>query len=148
MIGTCDLLRTALHSSIPFMPGMDKSLMIKSGIQSTDRSRALSPFDAVFTSYPCDCSMVFKTRVICVSSSTTSIRLRSAISARVLRHNVHIHCWRIGKKAVHRRQVKVFAPTMHGGSSKNNLGDFVFANKIRDCGRDDGTFELGCFGPQ
>src|ERR1700722_1037308 len=78
MIGVAVLLRTRRHSSTPLMPGIIRSVTIRSGLHSSKRRRASSGSLAARTSYPWAERAVRSTRVIWASSSTT--RTRSAIS--------------------------------------------------------------------
>src|SRR5882672_6611550 len=148
MMGTCERSRTERHSSIPVIRGMDKSVTIRSGSQSAARSSALSPSLAVLTSYPCAVSVVFRTRVICVSSSTTRIRLLSAISAQFLRNNVDINRRRVGQKTVDRGQVQIFSPAMHGRPAKDDLCDLMLTHKFRNGLSHDVSCEMNCLGPK
>src|SRR5207302_2715426 len=131
---------------IPLMSGIERSVTIRSGIQSIDRFNAASPSAAVLTSYPCACSVVFKTRVICGSSSTTRILLRSAISARLLGDNVDVDRRRFRQKAVHGSEIQILLPAIDCGASKDHLRDFLFADKIRHCSCNDVSFELNELG--
>src|SRR5882757_8293058 len=78
MMGVADLLRTRRQSSTPLMPGIIRSVTIRSGLHSPNKRRASSGSLAARTSYPWAVSAVRNTRVIWASSSTT--RTRSAIS--------------------------------------------------------------------
>src|SRR5271155_3596907 len=78
MMGVAALLRTRRQRSTPLMPGIIRSVTIRSGLHSSKRRRASSGSLAARTSYPCAERAVRNTRVIWASSSTT--RTRSAIS--------------------------------------------------------------------
>src|SRR6266700_1890492 len=65
-----------------------------------------------------------------------------------LRDDVHIHGGRLAQEAMHRREIEIFPPVMHGSPPEDYLRDVLRAHKFSNRIRDAFPLQLNHFGSQ
>src|SRR5690349_623833 len=113
MIGIREFARTCRPNSSPSIFGMRRSVINRSGDQLFISCKASTPSPAVRVPYPKLDRVVFSTRVICGSSSTTRMfpfAPEVITSLHFLGDDVNVHRRRIPQEFVDRGKIQVPSP--------------------------------------
>ncbi len=125
--------RTAWVSSTPFISGMARSVMIRSGVRSRRASNASSPFCAThhFVAIALQRGAQHARNLALVIDNKNV-----ASSSRLLRDDVQIDVRRLGHELLDREIVQIFFQSMQRGAAEDRLRDSLLDDEGRGGGRD------------